>query len=566
MAAATGEGAAKEEPKTQFALREGVYRLMTLSEYTRPNRVGYNGQASAPVKVSFITLNDKHGTEDRICFNLGRELYFYQYKGVRKAADLTKPIDKRVYKGTLPTCHNFNQLTASAEGVLLLVGFTAGQVQLIDPIRKEPGRLYNEERQIDKSKVTCIQWIPGSPNQFLVAHSSGNLYVYNEELTCGTTSPSYQLFKQGDGFSVHTCKTKSTRNPLYRWLIGDGGINEFAFSPCSKYLAVVSQDGYLRVINYDAMELVGVMKSYFGGLICVCWSPDGKYIVTGGEDDLVTVWSFNEKRVVCRGQGHKSWVNVVAFDAFTTSVPNEGDDCVDMCGSDEDFNRHEPLQRTSLRSTTSQGSLNSSLVSYRFGSVSQDTQLCMWDLTEEVLRQPMGRLRTSTIISQNASSGAAAASKNHHSKANDAKNDHATVNHSSAGGSTSGNSFTQKFATLALGDHRHKDHEKSSSSSSTGHKRTISLGPNKSDKLPMLKTNCVKPMDESLRLLGTASCPRLDEVPLLEPLVCKKIAHERLNALVFREECLVTACQEGFVCTWARPGKVVSLSLVRYLQ
>lgn len=24
-------------------------------------------------------------------------------------------------------------------------------------------------------------------------------------------------------------------------------------------------------------------------LLCVCWSPDGKYIVAGGEDDLVTV-------------------------------------------------------------------------------------------------------------------------------------------------------------------------------------------------------------------------------------------------------------------------------------
>jgi hypothetical protein len=49
----------------------------------------------------------------------------------------------------------------------------------------------------------------------------------------------------------------------------------------------------------------------------------------------------------------------------------------------------------------------------------------------------------------------------------------------------------------------------------------------------------------------------MNEVPLIEPLVVKKIAHERLTALVFREECLVTACQDGYVCTWARPGKMV---------
>lgn len=28
---------------------------------------------------------------------------------------------------------------------MLLVGFTGGQIQLVDPIRKEVGKLYNEE-------------------------------------------------------------------------------------------------------------------------------------------------------------------------------------------------------------------------------------------------------------------------------------------------------------------------------------------------------------------------------------------------------------------------------------
>ena len=70
----------------------------------------------------------------------------------------------------------------------------------------------------------------------------------------------------------------------------------------------------MRVFNYDTMELLGSARSYFGGLLCVCWSPDGKYIGVGGEDDLVTLYSMAEKRVVVRGQGHKSWVSVVAFD------------------------------------------------------------------------------------------------------------------------------------------------------------------------------------------------------------------------------------------------------------
>ncbi len=62
-----------------------------------------------------------------------------------QAADMSKPVDKRIYKGTLPTCHDSNALTATAESVSLLVGFSAGQVQLIDPIKKETSKLFNED-------------------------------------------------------------------------------------------------------------------------------------------------------------------------------------------------------------------------------------------------------------------------------------------------------------------------------------------------------------------------------------------------------------------------------------
>ena len=32
------------------------------------------------------------------------------------------------------------------------------------------------------------------------------------------------------------------------------------------------------MLHYDTMEMVASARSYFGGLLCVCWSPDGKYI------------------------------------------------------------------------------------------------------------------------------------------------------------------------------------------------------------------------------------------------------------------------------------------------
>ena len=423
--------------------------------------------------------------------------------------------------------------------------------------------LFLFQRLIDKTKVTCIKWIPKSPNQFLVSHASGQMYVYNEEHPCGATAPHYQTFKQGEGFSVFTCKAKSTRNPLYRWMVGEGAINEFAFSPCSRYLAVAGQDGYMRVFNFDSMEIVGFMKTYFGGLLCVCWSPDGKYIVAGGEDDLVTVWSFQEKRVVCRGQGHRSWVNVVSFDPYTTSFDDES---TDFFGSDDDFthsrsnhcvqdDNFHSANKTNVSKTVSHSGSSSDkspvVTSYRFGSVGQDTLICLWDLTEDILKQPVSKHRTSTVLTQLTPGISQINSVN----ANDSKDGGGHHNASVA------TSLTHKFATLALGERKDKEEKKD-------HKRNFSLASRSTDskvnllkggdKSSLLKTNHIKPVDDSIRLMGTAPCPKITDVPVLEPLVTKKIATERLTALVFRDDCFVSSCQEGYICTWARPGRVVS--------
>ena len=44
-------------------------------------------------------------------------------------------------------------------------------------------------------------------------------------------------------------------------------------------------------------------------ILCfVLFSMDSKYVLTGGEDDLVQVWSMEDRAVVAWGEGHNSWV------------------------------------------------------------------------------------------------------------------------------------------------------------------------------------------------------------------------------------------------------------------
>ena len=325
-------------------------------------------------------------------------------------------------------------------------------------------------------------------------------------------------------------------------MIGNGAINDFAFSPCSKYLAIVSQDGCLRVLNYDAMELVGLATSFFGGLLCVCWSPDGQLVVAGGEDDLVTVWSFQQKRIVARGQGHRSWITVVAFDPFTT---------VYSSSKKED-------SMNGIENEAEQKSAPDIATCYRLGSVAMDTQLCLWELTDDVLKaQPYGSRSRASMVSGPGSPPSSLKLAGNNLALASSITPTSTVSSAAAG------SLTQRLASLTFSER--KDPEKS-------HRKNFSLGGGKTTTMDKsgnnaansksaspassatagtqsLMTGCADP----LRLIGTQACPRLDEIPMLEPLVCKKVDHERLTALIFREDCLITACQDGIVCTWARP-------------
>ena len=65
----------------------------------------------------------------------------------------------------------------------------------------------------------------------------------------------------------------------------------------------------------DGCDLCDLLQSYYGGLLCCAWSPDGKYVATGGEDDLVAVFCIEQGSVIAFGEGHTSWISQVAFDS-----------------------------------------------------------------------------------------------------------------------------------------------------------------------------------------------------------------------------------------------------------
>jgi len=270
-----------------------------------------------------------------------------------------EPLTKILFTKAHMLCHDVNQLTKDDTHIDVVMGSSASDIIWYEPMSQKYARI-NKNGMINGTPVSKIKWIPGSESHFLAAHQDGTLVVYDKEKEDAAFVPENVVdedinIEDNPDSTLNITKsvnsTNQKANPVACWKLTSTPINDFAFSPDSRHLAVVAEDGYLRIIDYLKESLTDVFSSYYGGFTCVCWSPDGKYILTGGQDDLVSIWSLADRQLVARCPGHDSWVTAVAFDPWR---------CDDK--------------------------------TYRFGSVGDDCKLLLWDFSVGMLHRPKGAL------------------------------------------------------------------------------------------------------------------------------------------------------------------------------
>ncbi|KAI0553995.1 WD40-repeat-containing domain protein [Xylaria curta] len=287
--------------------------------------------------------------------NINRAFQWLDFSSPTKADYLTKILFTKAHC----LSHDVNLVTKSPNHLDIIMGFSTGEIIWWEAMSQRYTRL-NKNGVINKTPVSQIRWIPGAENLFLAAHMDGSLVVYDKEKedavfnleeeeiqANGESTP--PNIKPPDKMSVlksvHSKNQKT--NPVAIWKLSNQRINAFNFSPDNRHLAVVSEDGTMRIIDYLKEELLGLYNAYYGGFTCVCWSPDGKYVLTGGQDDLISIWYPQETALIARCQGHQSWVTSVAFDPWRCDEKN-----------------------------------------YRFGSVGEDCRLCLWDFNVGMLHKP----------------------------------------------------------------------------------------------------------------------------------------------------------------------------------
>lgn len=176
-----------------------------------------------------------------------------------------EPLAKILFTKAHMLCHDVNELTKTASHIDVIMGSSAGDIIWYEPMSQKYARI-NKNGIVCNSPVTHIRWIPGSENLFMAAHANGHLIVYDKEKEDALFTPEINdVFDKSNGKinarkAMTILKSVNSRNqktnPVSVWKSFNQRINQFAFSPDHKHLAIVLEDGSLRIMNYLKEEYV----------------------------------------------------------------------------------------------------------------------------------------------------------------------------------------------------------------------------------------------------------------------------------------------------------------------
>ena len=293
----------------------------------------------------------------------GRVLSVIALEDNTRDIDVEPPCLKLIISSSVVTCMAVHHSHDSQDGknINILVGFASGDILWFNPNKMKYSR-WNKNGKIKGNIVTSLEWSKCGTFAF-VGFEDGEVLIFNKNYEDPETDYKPKIKAKHKYLITYRSlklneQYENTTNLLAHYKLTKKSITSIRAHPTyQNILVLTSDDGFIRLFDMLTESVTDVLSTFYAGALTSEFSPDGKYLFIGGEDDTVSVYEFHSVnllatsteeglvKMICRLQGAKSWVRGIQVLKPTGSQLNY----IVGTASDDGFIRFYEFQPRNMR-------------------------------------------------------------------------------------------------------------------------------------------------------------------------------------------------------------------------